>query len=93
MPIKTRLWTSSLQRTILTAEHIPHPIIPVADFDNEQQIIDVAYAPSLAPNEPIAAPAPTTVMTTVRSRIANDDARPRPPLVYESVADGECARV
>ena len=25
--VKARLWTSSLQRTILTAEHIPHPLL------------------------------------------------------------------
>lgn len=29
---KARLWTSSLQRTILTASHIPHPIISDADI-------------------------------------------------------------
>jgi len=29
---KTRLWTSSLQRTILTAQHIPHPIISEEDL-------------------------------------------------------------
>ena len=33
-PVKSRLWTSSLQRTILTAEHIPHPIIAVNEFCN-----------------------------------------------------------
>jgi broad specificity phosphatase PhoE len=31
-PIKSRLWTSSLQRTILTAEHIPHPLIPCREL-------------------------------------------------------------
>ena len=36
-PIKSRLWTSSLQRTILTAEHIPHPLIPMHEFTQEFQ--------------------------------------------------------
>jgi len=44
VPIRTRLWTSSLQRTILTAEHIPHPIVPLAEFCNhgvvEMQDVD-----------------------------------------------------
>uniref|UniRef100_A0A7S3T8B4 6-phosphofructo-2-kinase domain-containing protein n=1 Tax=Emiliania huxleyi TaxID=2903 RepID=A0A7S3T8B4_EMIHU len=31
---KCRLWTSSLQRTILTATHIPHPIVPASSFDS-----------------------------------------------------------
>jgi broad specificity phosphatase PhoE len=31
-PAKSRLWTSSLQRTILTAEHIPHPMVPLHEF-------------------------------------------------------------
>ena len=30
-PIKARLWTSSLQRTIQTAQHIPHPEMPPDD--------------------------------------------------------------
>jgi len=29
---KARLWTSSLQRTILTAVHIPHPLVCVSDL-------------------------------------------------------------
>jgi len=33
-PIKSRLWTSSLQRTILTAEHIPHPHVTLSEFVN-----------------------------------------------------------
>jgi broad specificity phosphatase PhoE len=37
-PVKARLWTSSLQRTILTAEHIPHPIIPIRDFGQCESI-------------------------------------------------------
>ena len=32
IPIKSRLWTSSLQRTILTAEHIPHPIVSLTEL-------------------------------------------------------------
>jgi len=35
-PIKTRLWTSSLQRTILTAEHIPHPVHASRDLVDGQ---------------------------------------------------------
>lgn len=34
---KARLWTSSLQRTILTAMHIPHPIITNADLGARPQ--------------------------------------------------------
>ena len=37
LPIKARLWTSSLQRTILTAEHIPHPIIPITQLLSAMQ--------------------------------------------------------
>lgn len=36
---KARLWTSSLQRTILTAEHIPHPIV----CDGWQQMATRVY--------------------------------------------------
>ena len=32
---KCRLWTSSLQRTILTARHIPHPIFPMSSFGEQ----------------------------------------------------------
>jgi hypothetical protein len=32
---KCRLWTSSLQRTILTARHIPHPIFPLSSFGEQ----------------------------------------------------------
>lgn len=51
-PLKTRLWTSSLQRTILTAEHIPHPIIPSWSFDNSFYDSECAdAAPAGAPGE------------------------------------------
>ncbi|KAL1524386.1 hypothetical protein AB1Y20_019281 [Prymnesium parvum] len=34
-PVPARLWTSSLQRTIRTARHIPHPVITVSPEQNE----------------------------------------------------------
>ena len=53
--VKARLWTSSLQRTILTAQHIPHPILPPssvayslheppADFGENLYGLPVAHA-------------------------------------------------
>lgn len=34
--VKCRLWTSSLQRTILTGAHIPHPLIPESAFSTAE---------------------------------------------------------
>lgn len=55
-PVKCRLWTSSLQRTILTAEHIPHPAIPLKDFDDELvELVGHSIPPSAAPAMPPSA--------------------------------------
>ncbi|KAL3921228.1 MAG: hypothetical protein SGPRY_004977 [Prymnesium sp.] len=35
--VKARLWTSSLQRTILTARHIPHPVLPISSLSDNWQ--------------------------------------------------------
>ena len=35
--VKCRLWTSSLQRTILTAAHIPHPLVHYSEFEEEAE--------------------------------------------------------
>jgi len=44
--VKARLWTSSLQRTILTANHIPHPTKLAAEFhsDDENAFLGAAAA-------------------------------------------------
>ena len=44
-PVKSRLWTSSLQRTILTANEIPHPVVALADFDDALDASGGAPAP------------------------------------------------
>jgi len=55
---KCRLWTSSLQRTILTAAHIPHPIISAVDFgrpisgENSSGDISSTDAPAATPFAP-----------------------------------------
>lgn len=35
--LQARLWTSSLQRTILTARHIPHPVLPISSLSDNWQ--------------------------------------------------------
>jgi len=46
--IKCRLWTSSLQRTILTAAHIPHPMLRLGDSTSAYCASHNACSPTFA---------------------------------------------
>lgn len=61
---KCRLWTSSLQRTILTARHIPHPIFPLSSF-GEQPYYPPPSQPNGAPEAPHGDIGPNSGSSTI----------------------------
>lgn len=57
---KVRLWTSSLQRTILTAAHIPHPIIPISHFGSRVLANGAVLPRTPGPPTPVKMSSPST---------------------------------
>jgi broad specificity phosphatase PhoE len=75
---KCRLWTSSLQRTILTASHIPHPVIPYSLFGKPMASYEVRTALGIA--TPAEVEAHNAAMSAeAESALSNSPPRVRRP--------------
>jgi len=88
--IKCRLWTSSLQRTILTAAHVPHPLLHIGE-DLHEAIASGAYcadpnaqSPALSAAAPAASlPVDTSPLPASHASVAAR-ALLEPPLTPQS---------
>jgi len=81
-PVKSRLWTSSLQRTILTAEHIPHPLVPCRELvdGHGNFVISSQTSEGAAADAWRGHPAtPPTVDAVVSFGMTSKEQLPRPP--------------